>query len=81
MTKQSRAPPASSLPTPQPPTHLASTMSLKYGLNLKKAAPPKRKTILDDEPDDDEEDDNVLQKGVAEESIDSFGAADRKSVV
>lgn len=50
-------------------------MSLKYGLNLKKAdPPPKRKTILDDDPDDDEEDDNVLQKGVTEEAIDSFGA-------
>jgi coiled-coil domain-containing protein 55 len=53
-------------------------MSLKYGLNLKKAAPPKRKTILDDEPDDEEEDDNVLQKGVTEEAIDSFGASSTK---
>ncbi|TLD09473.1 hypothetical protein E2P81_ATG10154 [Venturia nashicola] len=55
-------------------------MSLKYGLNLKKAAPPKRKTILDDEPDDDEEDDgNVLQNEVAEEAIDSFSAAPTRS--
>jgi len=70
---------ASTLPTPQPLRHLAPTMSLKYGLNLKKTAvPPKRKTILDDEPDDDEEDDNVLQQGVAEEAIDSFGAAPAK---
>jgi coiled-coil domain-containing protein 55 len=78
VAKLSLAPPASSLPTPQPLGHLAPTMSLKYGLNLKKAAPPKRKTILDDEPDEDEEDDNVLQKGVAEEAIDSFGAAPAK---
>ena len=61
-------------PTPQSPTYLASTMSLKYGLNLKKAAPPKRRTILDDEPDEDEDDDNALQQGVTEEAIDSFGA-------
>ena len=33
----------------------AFTMSLKYGLNLKKAAPPKRKTIFDDEPDEEDE--------------------------
>ena len=47
-------------------------MSLKYGLNLKKAAPPKKRTLLDDEPDEDEEDDNVLQDQPAEEAIDSF---------
>lgn len=47
-------------------------MSLKYGLNLKKAAPPKKKTILDDEPDEDEQDDGALQTE-AVESIDSFG--------
>lgn len=47
-------------------------MSLKYGLNLKKAAPPKKKTILDDEPDEDEQDDGALQSE-AVESIDSFG--------
>jgi coiled-coil domain-containing protein 55 len=47
-------------------------MSLKYGLNLKKAAPPKKRTLLDDEPDEDEEDDAVLQDQPAEEAIDSF---------
>ncbi|KAM0716705.1 hypothetical protein Q7P37_008150 [Cladosporium fusiforme] len=53
-------------------------MSLKYGLNLKKAAPPKRKTILDDEADEDEQDDGgLLQQGDAVESIDSFGGVAR----
>jgi coiled-coil domain-containing protein 55 len=59
--------------TPHPLGHFAPTMSLKYGLNLKKAAPPKKRTLLDDEPDEDEEDDNVLQDQPAEEAIDSFG--------
>lgn len=52
-------------------------MSLKYGLNLKKAAapPPKRKTILDDEPDDEEDDfpSAAPKEEVIEEAIDSFG--------
>ena len=48
-------------------------MSLKYGLNLKKAAPHKKRTLLDDEPDEDDEDDAVLQDQPAEEAIDSFG--------
>jgi hypothetical protein len=53
-------------------------MSLKYGLNLKKAAPPKKRTLLDDEPNEDEEDDSVGQDQPAEEAIDSFGGAPKK---
>lgn len=53
-------------------------MSLKYGLNLKKAAPPKKKTILDDDPDEDEEDNGLPQNNVTEEAIDSFGGAPKK---
>lgn len=53
-------------------------MSLKYGLNLKKAAPPKKKTILDDDPDEDDEDNGVQQSGPSEEAIDSFGGAPKK---
>lgn len=53
-------------------------MSLKYGLNLKKAAaPPRRKNILDDEPDDEEDDipSAAPKEEVIEEAIDSFGGA------
>jgi len=64
--------------TPHPLRYLAPTMSLKYGLNLKKAAPPKKRTLLDDEPDEDEEDDGLLQDQPAEEAIDSFGSAPKK---
>lgn len=52
----------------------AFTMSLKYGLNLKKAAPPKRKTIFDDEPDEDDEE-AVEQPGGDAEDITSFSGS------
>lgn len=56
-----------------PLTQLVRTMSLKYGLNLKRAAPPpKKRTILDDEEDEDEQDEAAPQHA-AVEAIDSFG--------
>lgn len=49
----------------------ASEMSLKYGLNVKKAAPaPARKTLLDDEEDEDD----VQQDGNGAGDISSFGS-------
>lgn len=48
-------------------------MSLKYGLNLKKAAAPKRPTVFDDEPEDDDEDAGLSQEGGVED-ITTFSA-------
>lgn len=48
-------------------------MSLKYGLNVKRAAPaPARKTILDDE--DEEDDDPQTGDAAIEEEISTFGS-------
>lgn len=49
-------------------------MSLKYGLNVKKAAPaPTRKTILDEEDDEDEQPSNAAVPEAPIEEISSFG--------